>query len=105
MKITATCAFHHEFPQSNPEIGKTKSRTPTSLQIYCDRSKYDPVWAVRNKHHKQPRNKHHKQPLHPCTFAPRHCEEEQLEVIGNGQSKFTPGQNVGVNDNNKFKRG
>ena len=90
-QITATCAFHHEFPQANPEIGKTVSRTPTSLQIYCDRSKYDPVWMVRNKHHQQP--------LHPCTFAPRHCEEEQLEVIGNGQTKFTPGQIAGINEN------
>ena len=67
------------------------SRTPTSLQIYCDRSKYDPVWMVRNKHHQQP--------LHPCKFAPRHCEEEQLEVIGNGQTKFMPGQIAGINEN------
>ena len=90
-QIIATCAFHHEFPQANPEIGKTISRTPTSLQIYCDRSKYDPVWMVRNKHYQQP--------LHPCTFAPTHCEEEQLEVIGNGQTKFKPGHIAGINEN------
>ena len=67
------------------------SPTPTSLQIYCDRSKYDPVWMVKNKKHQQP--------LHPCTFAPTHCEEEQLEVIGNGQTKFMPGQIAGINEN------
>ena len=83
--ILATCQFHHEFLQSNEITPSNKRHGHLSLEIYCDRSTYIPVWKVK-------RRSHHPYSLPPCVFAPRYCQEDSLKTIGNGEAIFTPGQ-------------
>ena len=87
----SSCVYHHEFNRTKSTFSSTDKRPPSSLEIYCDRSKYEPVWMVKTEN---------PYPLPPCHFIPKYCSEESLQTIRNGGVKFKPGK---IDASNKTK--
>ena len=90
----ASCKFHYEFDRTGIPFSSGEKRVPFSLDIYCDRSKYEPLWMVKTAN---------PFPLPPCNFVTTYCSEESLQTTKNGAPKFTPGRITGEANDDKVE--